>query len=95
MAGLSYGDYTADEAADVLIDGITGSHPTVIKKRYRFFWGCCKDSSPVLRKKTGVNMDFDKTIGGYLENTGWKGRTDIGCLLNGCRQMYAATQDER
>lgn len=24
MAGLSYGDYTADEAADVLIDGITG-----------------------------------------------------------------------
>lgn len=40
-------------------------------------------------------MDFDKTIGGYLENTEWKGRTDIGCLLNGCRQMYAATQDER
>lgn len=40
-------------------------------------------------------MDFDKTIGVYLENTEWKGRTDIGCLLNGCRQMYAATQDER
>ena len=40
-------------------------------------------------------MDFDKTISGYLENTEWKGRTDIGYLLNGCRQMYAATQDEK
>lgn len=40
-------------------------------------------------------MDFDKIISGYLENTEWKGRTDIGYLLNGCRQMYAATQDEK
>ena len=63
------------------------------KKEIQILLGCRKDSDPVL--KNGVNMDFDKTIGGYLENTEWKGRTDIGRLLNGCRQMYAATQDER
>ena len=77
MAGLSYGDYTADEAADVLIDGITGVICTVIKRDIDSSGAAAKTASPVF--KNGVNMDFDKTIGVYLENTEWKGRTDIGC----------------
>lgn len=40
-------------------------------------------------------MNFNKAINGYLEQNNWKGRTDIGYLLNGCRQMYAVTQDEK
>lgn len=63
------------------------------KKEIQILLGLLQRQQPCF--KNGVNMDFDKTIGGYLENTEWKGRTDIGCLLNGCRQMYAATQDER